>query len=309
MEYSRPATIAAIKSYYEFLTKLYLKDTQVIWPPAEGWPSITNADSTVMAPLGKSDEILSLLAHLPYIREDSDDTEGAPGCVFADWQRLIGSLTRRPERPRAAEDLRNITEGGAFAPLAPAHVVGLTSRGPLMVLDTKYGIVHWDNCPRSIQDVHWATTVDYETLDNEHGDNGDEDEDEDEDNDEDNDDDDDDGDDNGGDGEPQDKRREEELDWRRDATAWAVPEFFEILKDQFIKLQWMPISHGAVVSAEWSFAPSGTGEGLAAMLQDIYREHGWPDLANYRKEECLAAVRKAMDERYPIHADYRACSE
>ncbi|KAK5657991.1 hypothetical protein OQA88_2545 [Cercophora sp. LCS_1] len=300
MEHSRSATIAAVKSYYEFLTKLYLKDSQVIWPPAEGWPSITNVDSAVIAPLAKSDEVLSLLAHLPYIH---DDAEGAPGCVFADWQKLIGYLTR-PEGPSTADDLRIITEGGVFAPLAPAHVVGLTSGGretPIMVLDTKYGIVHWDNCPSSIEDAHYATAVDYETLDEEHGDNGDEDEDEDDDENDDDDDDDD------GDEEPQDEQREQELEWRRDATAWSVPEFFEILKGQFIKLQWIPISHRAVVSADWSFAPNG--EGLAAMLQNIYREHGWPDLANYRKEECLAAVRKAMEEHYPMHADPRASSE
>lgn len=285
MEYSRRATIAAVKDYYEFLTKLYLNDSQVIWPPAEGWPTITNADSTVLAPLGKSDEVLSLLAHLPYIR---DDAEGAPNCAFADWQNLIASLTR-PQGPSTAEDLRIITEGAVPAQLTLPHVIGLTCGGfsnPKMVLDTKYGIIHWDNCPSSIENAHYATSIDFEELENEAENNSHEDEDGDEDDDDD---------------ELQDEQREQELEWRRDATAWAVTDFFEILKGQFINLQWMPISHRAVVSAEWSFAPNG--EGLAAMLQGIYREHGWPDLANYRKDECLAAVRKAMDEHYPIHAD------
>ncbi len=38
------------------------------------------------------------------------------------------------------------------------------------------------------------------------------------------------------------------------------------------------------------------------MLKEIYRQHGWPDLAVYRKAECMAAVQKAMKENYPFFA-------
>jgi len=37
-------------------------------------------------------------------------------------------------------------------------------------------------------------------------------------------------------------------------------------------------------------------EGAVPMLQDIYRQHGWPDLAAYWKPEGLEAVRKALAE-------------
>jgi hypothetical protein len=33
VSYSRETTIAAVSDYYNFLTKLYLKDDQVIYPP------------------------------------------------------------------------------------------------------------------------------------------------------------------------------------------------------------------------------------------------------------------------------------
>jgi hypothetical protein len=38
---------------------------------------------------------------------------------------------------------------------------------------------------------------------------------------------------------------------------------------------------------------------MEEMLQGIYREHGWPDLENYRKEECIEAVMEALAEQFP----------
>jgi len=97
--YSREATVAAVSDYYIFLTKLYLKDSQVVFPPVVEWPSIANADPDTLANLGKMGEVLALLAHLPYIRRPgnwNDDAEGAPGCFFAEWQRDTEYLTTRP---------------------------------------------------------------------------------------------------------------------------------------------------------------------------------------------------------------------
>jgi hypothetical protein len=44
---------------------------------------------------------------------------------------------------------------------------------------------------------------------------------------------------------------------------------------------------------------------MISMLQEIYREHGWPDLDRYRKRECLEAVQEALEERYPDEAYFR----
>jgi hypothetical protein len=276
--YSRRRTIAAVTDYYKFLTKLYLKDSQVIYPPATGWPSIVNADANTRASLGKSEEVLSLLAHLPYIRSPSnfnDEAEGAPGCRFADWQDLIASLTRA-EGPTTADDLRVLTEGATFSELAPPHVIGLTCGGrenPIMVLDTKLGIIHWEDCPSSIEEGNYSTTVEYEPPEGEDSDDSDE------------------------------EIPEEEVEWRQSAPAWAVGTFFTVLKDQFKKLHWVPISQHMVWSAEFSVRPDA--EGMVAMLQDIYREHGWPDLIHYRKADCLEAVRSTMKERYLSSVDPR----
>ncbi|KAF9879527.1 hypothetical protein CkaCkLH20_03070 [Colletotrichum karsti] len=263
--YSREETTAAISGYYEFLIRMYLKDSQVVRPPAGGWPSIVNADPEVVQSLGKTDEVLALLAHLPYIRSPgnwNDDAEAAPGCRFAEWPRLLTTLSS--SNAITGEDMRAATEGFTFARLAPPHVVGLTRgdrENPIMVLDTKLGIIHWEDCISSIERAHYGESVDYE---------------------------------------PDDDVPEEEANWRYSARAWAIPDFFEILKQQFRTLDWIPISHHTVLSASDS---EGTDEGgMVAMVQDIYREHGWPDLTVYRKAACLEAVRIAMAERYPNSA-------
>ena len=96
---------------------------------------------------------------------------------------------------------------------------------------------------------------------------------------------------------------EEEADWRYGATAWTIPDCFEVLKYQFTNLHWIPISFFALR------APAGgeyAGEdGMMAMLHDIYRQHGWPDLTVYRKADCLKAVKTAMKERHPGSTCYR----
>jgi hypothetical protein len=95
---------------------------------------------------------------------------------------------------------------------------------------------------------------------------------------------------------------EEEADWRRDADAWAIADVFEVLKDQFRQLHWLPISCYVVRSAEDELHHE---KGMMSMLQDIYRQHGWPEFDVYRKSNCLDAVRKALAEKYPESTDYR----
>jgi hypothetical protein len=38
---------------------------------------------------------------------------------------------------------------------------------------------------------------------------------------------------------------------------------------------------------------------MVPMLQEIYREHGWPKLEQFQKEDCRKAIREAMEEHYP----------
>lgn len=261
--YSRDASVAAIRGYYEFLTQMYLEPSVVEYPPAAGWSSITEADPDALEDLGKSDEVISLLAHLPYVANPTGDgsaPQPVPDCVFADWHKMIEHLDQQ-----SGSDLRLTTEGAEFYEDAPPHVVGLTCGGrdnPVIVLDTELGIVHWPDCPHRIMVASESMVED----------------------------------------DPYDYAPENEAEWRADAPAWAVPDFFELLKDQFRELHFIPISSRAVLKDDMSYGPDT--EGMMPMLREIYREHGWPDLDMYRKKECLKAVRDAMQERYPDLADF-----
>lgn len=263
--YSRTDTIAAVSDYYKFLTTMYMDDSQVVYPPTGGWPSIVNADPDVLKLLGKSDEVLTLLAHLPYIRcpgNWTSDADAAPMCLFADWPKLIEMLTKDPT---AAEFIRVETEGD-LGKLEVPHVIGLASGpydNPIMVLDTEFGIIHWQECPFEILKEYGESSVPYEWDDN---------------------------------------VDEKEAEWREEAAPWAIPDFFEILKDQFKKLDWIPISPRSVRG------PGTLGlneEAILARLRDIYRQQSWPDLAVYDKTTCLEAVDRALAESYPSNVCIR----
>ncbi|KAK4233823.1 hypothetical protein C8A03DRAFT_38435 [Achaetomium macrosporum] len=86
------------------------------------------------------------------------------------------------------------------------------------------------------------------------------------------------------------------------AIPFEISDFFKLLKDQFVHLDWIPISPFTVRDGHDRDWPHE--EGMMAMLEDIYRQHGWPDLAVYRKSDCLKAVQKAMAERYPESCCY-----
>jgi hypothetical protein len=145
--YSRSTTIAAIRSYYNFLTTLYLDSSKIISPPPSGWPEITTQSFT----LKKSKSVIHLLQHLPYIKTTSDDTfdaEGAPECQFADWNTIFQHGADR-------NTIRIGTEDSYISEHVPTHVVGLTCGGmynPRFLLDVKLGTIHWYKCPSGISD-------------------------------------------------------------------------------------------------------------------------------------------------------------
>ncbi|KAM3422338.1 hypothetical protein BST61_g2697 [Cercospora zeina] len=81
--YSHDATVAAFKSYFEFLTKMYMDPDAVKTPPVSGWEHITRES---MQAIGKSKEVINLLRHLPYVSQflGRPETHSAGVCVFAD---------------------------------------------------------------------------------------------------------------------------------------------------------------------------------------------------------------------------------
>ena len=278
--YSQDEAVAAFTDYFEFLTKMYLDESFVARPPPGGWPDIVNADPAVQQALGKTDEVMSLMAHLPYIRfagNYSSDAHAVPECSFEDWRRVIRQISAAPgpeDMRERARDIRNRGESPEFSPFAPAHFFGLAhslyADGIVIVLDTKLGLIHWDgySCPDILEENGRGSTkvdVDWERI----------------------------------------AASEEDSNWLGSAPAWTIPEFFANLKYLLTNLDWIAISPQTLVPARENHNDQA---GRTAMLKEIYRQHGWPDLAVYRKAECIAAVRKAMDEKYPYSACWRNCT-
>ncbi|KAK0117609.1 hypothetical protein ONS95_011944 [Cadophora gregata] len=259
--YSRDEAISVVRDYYRFLCQMYLDDSDIVEPPAGGWPNIT---MDKLQDLDKTEEVILLLRHLPYTRPESLDTEAAPFCKFANWN--LNAIYLSSGRA-TAEHLKLASEGDDFYQESPSHVIGLTSGGrdnPVFVLDTELGIIHWPQCPGEIR--HNPSKEDVED-------------------------------------DPYDYAPENEAEWRADAPAWAITDFFELLKDQFREQHFIPISPRRVINVYTHFGLDS--DGMIPMLQNIYRERGWPNLERYRKQECLEAVQMALEQRYPDHADFR----
>lgn len=239
---------------------MYLDEAVVVYPPEGGWPSITKEV------LPKADEVIALLRQLPYITMDEnwEQSEASAWCIFANWAKSCDEL-RSGRDGIDWEGEKLLSEGPDWYEHVPPHVVSLT-RGshvnPKFFLDTEQGVIYWPEC---FTDIRWPPgrdTVREDLVEHD----------------------------------PSDYAPEEEEDWRGE-PAWAVADFFEMLKDQFRELHFVPVNPRRV-RMESDGAASGI-EGLVPMVQDIYREHGWPDLERYKKNECLEAIRQALEERYP----------
>lgn len=253
VKYSRDETVAAVRDFYAFLTKMYLDESEIVEPPEGGWPSISAATLQT----GKTAEVIDLLRHLPYIACDHvGRIQGAPGCHFANWDNLA-----RYSWHKSDYGLNVITEGYCCENVPP-HVVGLTSgdrENSTILLDTDLGVIYWPDYIGRIKDCTNGQIEDdaYEYA------------------------------------------AENEAEWRADAGAWAIPDFFEILKDQFRELQFIPTSSEHILDIDDPPYGLSADSLMIPMLRDIYLQHGWPDLYQYRKRECLEAVERALKERYP----------
>lgn len=288
ISYSREETVASFTSFYELLQKMYLPDGQVIHPPPGGWPSIVNAEPTLVEAFGKSQEVVALLAHLPYIQSQgdwNDDPDAFPGRHFADWQYHSDYLNKRvatddsddsgsPAPLEELEHLRRIAECDLYD-LGLPHIVGIALNSDedatVIVLDTERGVILWDEstCPRGVCEEYGEQCVGF--------------------------------DDPGSD----DEMEEEEETFRQSSWTWAIPDFFGILKKQFLTLRWVPSSQFAVRSDEWSEGLPGE-KNMTATCQRIFRSHGWPGLERYSKSECLAEVKETMEEHYDDYLDHRS---
>lgn len=264
ISYDRQATIAVFRDYYHFLAALYLHQSEVVEPPQGGWPAITAEN---MQGVQKSAEVAELLRYLPYVRSLSHCPE-RPQCItgtaFANWQELCNGIIAGHWD---GEDVKHATqsEGLDFSEDIPSHVVGLTVGGverPYIFLDVEAGIVHWYECWDKIRETSSQEMVHDDMLD----------------------------------------WAPDNETWRYASATWAITDFFEMLKDQYRQLNFVPFTPWTVWDV-WLRAPPGVGE-MLDVLPGIYREHVWPDIDRYRKEECLRAVRATLLDHTPLYADW-----
>jgi hypothetical protein len=144
VSYSRDATVRAIREYYGLLVKMHANESSILEPPEGGWP-LTDPKGFGQA-LGKTDEVVELLRHLPYI--SFNKTHGAARCWFADWQYYMSlyNADHVEQDPDFFEGIRITTENAIPPEEMSPHVVGLTDDGrytPAFLLDTERGVVYW----------------------------------------------------------------------------------------------------------------------------------------------------------------------
>jgi hypothetical protein len=102
-------------------------------------------------------------------------------------------------------------------------------------------------------------------------------------------------------------RPENERVWREDGAAWTVTDFFDVLKNELRILNSIPLSSRRVVDIYSDFSVDQSS--LLDMVRKIYREHGWPDLERYRKEDCIKAVHQALKAHFEHDTDWREDEE
>lgn len=272
VEYSRDECVQAVRDYFQFLAQMYLDESDFVFPPEDddnegGWPSI-NDDS--LAGVEKDETVLDLLKHLPYVRQrptvgGSDTIKVAPFTTFTDWAEAATDLADGKDE---AESLRLRTEGASLSDILPSHVVGITG-GPrdsdVFLVDTDLGIILWYECPGEIVKASRRLPSSVRPISDDPYDYEDD---------------------------------EEQAEWRGDSTAWSIPDFFKMLKGQFQKLEFVPLTK-TMVWVTHPYFHAKDRDAVVPAVRDIYRKHHWPDLAQYDKAACQAEIKAYLAENFP----------
>ncbi|KAK4118799.1 hypothetical protein N657DRAFT_650884 [Parathielavia appendiculata] len=206
ISYSHAATVGAISAYFNFLAVMYLDEADILRPPEGGWPEMTPGR---LQSFGKTDKVNMLLRQIPYLRHDtygvkSEAEVGSRDVRFWNWMEVFRNLDRRPwlDDKEELEECKIMTEPldeHGEPGLAPPHAVGLICTPSARdesrwILDTELGVIYWLACPDSIRYEPTREPILYDAFDY--------------------------------------YAPEGEAEWRSE-PAWAVVNFFELLKDQF----------------------------------------------------------------------------
>ncbi|KAF2271512.1 uncharacterized protein EI97DRAFT_504918 [Westerdykella ornata] len=236
IDYSEDATVAAFRDYYRFLTMMYLDESLIQEPPEGGWPHIT---PDRWKGFDKTEEVFSLLRHLPYVTEKDGTMFTAPEGPFANYSEFPDCDGKLLKQQTELE-----FDYGDYE--IPPHIIGLVMfrrHGPRFLLDTKLGVVYWFDCPGPVKytgpeqvgpDVYdWEDYI-YE------------------------------------DGTPL-ITDEKQAEWRASGGVWTIPDFFEMLKFHFRELNFVPIGSG-IVTDIWIRRPAEK-QSKVENIQQTYRAY------------------------------------
>ncbi|OBT62848.1 hypothetical protein VE03_07597 [Pseudogymnoascus sp. 23342-1-I1] len=251
------AIVEPIASFYALLSTFpYLRASDILTPPAAGWPQ---SDVVNFRKLGKTDFVVEVLRHLPYIRSDGnrewrigyDDTKpltyakvpgatgeyGSGACKLAELEDEVDQVVLWD----------SILE--PHGQRLDAHVVPLTNGwqyGAWLLLDTEAGTITdfsllggissgmYFKCPKSDLDAG--------------------------------------------------------LLWKHFPSK-PIKEFFKDWEEKYTSLEWIPIqdNSGGESGNIFSQKQLGTASKDLVEIQKIFMNYGWGS-TGFRKEECRKAL-------------------
>ncbi|KAK0122534.1 hypothetical protein ONS96_009576 [Cadophora gregata f. sp. sojae] len=260
-EYSQERMVSAISSFYSFLKGMHSESGGMgdfEYPPPEGWPHITKN----LFP-GNTDRVIELIRHLPYYDDKSflvmPDTPllalGAPSnCVALERElRRKGEEGCEDISTKDGVDIVDKSTGSRF----PPHIFALAAAGQYgssILVDTKYNTIIWWKYDNTYLEMPEEFTSKYTVL----GCYADYSEDE-----------------VGGD-EAQCEIDQCGPDAWGIMGAWRPEDFFEMCKDQFRILNWLPVLDESCRGKVIEVSEHQTWEDTELKLKRIMLNPGWP---------------------------------
>ncbi len=151
MPYNRDAVAQGVTHYYELLEKLaYIEESEILRPPPTGWTD-EQLQMKMLVAAGRSDKVIDLVRHLPYLRGDRE-LEMYPPCRIVSYLRE-DALYEASTLDKAKVIFHNcIMACGDNDIVAPSGMIALASDLSVdaILLDTDDGIIY--HCNGSMQD-------------------------------------------------------------------------------------------------------------------------------------------------------------
>lgn len=134
---TRNNLVAPFYEYYDFLGRLHIPASDIKHPPPEGWPNITAENCSG---LGKSDFVVDVLRHLPYIADHGEFERNISNTDFK--SNVVDYSTATPEDFSGPSLKHGEISHEAAGPISRHKVViacGYESGGVDLILDTRTG--------------------------------------------------------------------------------------------------------------------------------------------------------------------------